>query len=82
MIDRCRQDFRINVPGFHNHTRVAKRRMLAVMNAKRKDKRKAAYVDPLKASRNVVGYAHKAVTAINDTATKQRTCIRHIICYF
>ena len=69
LIDRCREDFRINVPGFHNHTRVAKRRMLAVMNAKRKITRKAAYMDLLKTSRKVVGYAHKAVTAINDSAT-------------
>ena len=69
LIDRCREDCRINVPGFHNHTRVAKRRMLTVMNANRKNKRKAAYVDLLKTSRKVVGYARKAVAAINTSGT-------------
>lgn len=64
LVERCRDDLGIKVVGFHNHTRVAKRRMLAVMNAKRKNKRKAAYVDLLKTSRKVLGYARKAVDAI------------------
>ena len=65
LVDRCRDDLGIKVVGFHNHTRVAKRRMLAVMNAKRKNKRKAAYVDLLKTSRKVLGYAQRAMDAIN-----------------
>ena len=65
LVDRCRDDLGIKVVGFHNHTRVAKRRMLAVMNAKRKNKRKAAYVDLLKTSRKVLGYAQRAMHAIN-----------------
>ncbi|BBO74921.1 transposase [Desulfosarcina widdelii] len=69
LLKRFRDESGITVPDFHNHTRVAKRRMLAVMNAKRKNKRKVAYVDLLKTSRKVVGYAHKAVAAINAGAT-------------
>jgi IS5 family transposase len=69
LIDHCGKTVGFNVPGFHNHTRVAKRRMLAVMNAKRKNKRKAAYVDLLKTSRKVVGYARKALSAINASGT-------------
>ena len=65
LVDRCRNDLGIKVVGFHNHTRVAKRRMLAVMNAKRKNKRKAAYVDLLKTSRKVLGYAQRAMDVIN-----------------
>lgn len=65
LVDRCREDLGVPVPGFHNHTRVAKRRMLAVMNAKRKSQRKAAYGDLLKISRKVVGYAQRATAAIH-----------------
>ena len=65
LVDRCRDDLGIKVVGVHNHTRVAKRRMLAVMNAKRKNKRKAAYVDLLKTSRKVLGYAQRAMDVIN-----------------
>lgn len=52
------------VPGYVNHTRRAKRRMLAVMNAKGKKQRKAAYVDLLKMADNVLGYARTAQTVI------------------
>ena len=64
LVNRCRDDLGIKVPGFHNHTRVAKRRLLAVINAKQKNKRQAAYVDLLTVSRNVLGYAHRAAAEI------------------
>jgi IS5 family transposase len=69
LMDRCQNDVGIKIVGFHNHTRVAKRRMLAVMNAKRKNKRKAAYVDLLKTSRKVVGYACNAVATLQSIPT-------------
>jgi IS5 family transposase len=53
-----------NVPGYCNHTRRAKRRMLAVMNAKGKKQRKAAYVDLLKMADKVLGYARTAQSVI------------------
>ena len=63
LVECCRDDG-VTLPGFHNHSRVAKRRMLAVLNAKRKKARKAAYVDLIKTTGKVVGYAKKAVAVI------------------
>jgi IS5 family transposase len=42
LIKRCRNEFGFKVPGFSNHNRRAKRRMLAVMNAKKEKQRTAA----------------------------------------
>lgn len=64
LIKRVRDDFGIKVPGFANHTRRAKRRMLAVMNSKGKKQRKAAYADLLKMADNVLGYSSTALAAI------------------
>jgi len=64
LIEKIRDDFGIKVPGFANHTRRAKRRMLAVMNAKSKKQRKSAYADLLKMADNVLGYSCKALTEI------------------
>ena len=50
----------IRVPGFSNHKRRAKRRMLAIMNAKNKKQRKAAYMDLLKVADKVLEYARIA----------------------
>ena len=57
LIEKTRDDFGIKVPGFANHTRRAKRRMLAVMNAKSKKQRKVAYTDLLKMADNVLRYS-------------------------
>jgi len=65
LIEKTRDDFGIKVPGFTNHTRRAKRRMLAVMNAKSKKQRNAAYTDLLKMAGNVLGYSRAALTAIS-----------------
>ena len=54
--------------GFSNHNRRAKRRMLAVMNAKNKKQRKAAYADLLKVTGQVLDYASKAVKIIESTS--------------
>jgi IS5 family transposase len=64
LIERVRDHYGVKVPGFRNHTRRAKRRMLAVMNAKNKAQRKAAYIDLLKMAGNVLGYARTAQTVI------------------
>jgi IS5 family transposase len=60
LLKRCRADA-VAIPGFHNHCRVAKRRMMTVLNAKRKNARKAAYADLIKTCGKVVGYAKRAV---------------------
>ena len=61
LIERGRSNLGISVPGFSNHKRVAKRRMLAAMNAKNKRQRKAAYQDLLKIAGKVCGYADLAL---------------------
>ena len=68
LIARSRDEFGLKVPGFCNHTRRAKRRMLAVMNAKNKTQRKAAYVDLLKITGKVLDYARTALEAIKKNA--------------
>ena len=68
LITRCRDDFGLKITGVSNHNRRAKRRMLAVMNAKNKKDRKAAYVDLLKVSDQVLGYARKAIEIIEKAS--------------
>lgn len=64
LIEKIRDDYGIKVPGFANHTRRAKRRMLAVMNAKNKNQRKAAYADLLKMADRVLVYSRSAQTEL------------------
>ena len=68
LIARSRDEFGLKVPGFCNHSRRAKRRMLAVMNAKNKTQRKAAYVDLLKITGKVLDYARTAVETIKKNS--------------
>jgi len=63
LMERCR-DAGVRIPGFHNHSRVAKRRMLAILNAKRKKQRQAAYADLLKTTSKVTGYAKRTIDVI------------------
>jgi IS5 family transposase len=46
---------------FHDHIRRAKRRMLGIQHAKNKKQRNKKYLDLLKVTRTVVGYAQKTV---------------------
>jgi IS5 family transposase len=68
LITHGRDEFGLNVPDFSNHNRHAKRRMLAVMNAKNKKKRNAAYVDLLKVTGKVLNYARTAADTIKNGA--------------
>jgi IS5 family transposase len=68
LITHVRDEFGFNVPEFSNHNRRAKRRMLAVMNAKNKKKRNAAYVDLLKVTGKVLNYARAAADTIKNSA--------------
>jgi len=60
----CCRDAGVKIPSFHNHRRVAKRRMLAILNAKRKKQRRTAYADLIKTTGKVVGYAKRTVETI------------------
>jgi transposase, IS5 family len=64
LLERIRDNFGIKVERYSNHTRRAKRRMLAVMNAKSKKQRKAAYADLLKMAGNVLEYSRSALVTI------------------
>ena len=67
LIGRGRDEFGIKVPQFSNHNRRVKRRMLAIMNAKNKKKRKSEYVDLLKITGKVLGYARNAAEMIKNS---------------
>ena len=69
LMERCRDDLKVKIVGYHNHLRVAKRRMLAVLNAKREKQRKAAYGDLLNISLQVVRDTQKAMSALNARPT-------------
>jgi IS5 family transposase len=66
MMERCRSAG-VKIAGFHNHSRVAKRRMMAIVNARRKKQRKTAYCDLLKTTSKVVGYAKRTIDVIKDS---------------
>lgn len=63
LVEQVKQDVG-SVPGFCNHCRRAKRRMMAVMNSKNKEQRKKAYIDLLKISNKVVGYSRTALKTL------------------
>ena len=63
LIERSRDEYGLKVPFFRNHKRRAKRRMLAILNAKNKTQRKAAYIDLLKVSNKVLDYSHRTIEA-------------------
>jgi IS5 family transposase len=61
MLGQIKDDFGDLSIGYSDHTKRAKRRMLAIMNAKNSDARKSPYVDLLKITKNTVGYAESAM---------------------
>ena len=69
---------------YQNHNRRAKRRLMAILNAKNDKARTAAYRDLLKIARQAVGYAEKALIrlegVVGDEAAKYATAlVRHLI---
>ena len=66
LIERGRDEFGIKVAPFSNHNRRTKRRMLDIMNAKGEKPRNAAYVDLLKITGKVLGYARNTVKIIKS----------------
>lgn len=59
----------VHIP-FSDHTKRAKRRMVAVMNAKSKKARKKQYIDLLKVTHKTVNYARKAVSLLESFPSK------------
>jgi len=58
----------VDVP-FTNHTRRAKRRMIGIMNAKKKAARETKYKDLIKVTEKTLGYATRATQALKTTYT-------------
>lgn len=52
-----------------NHAKRAKRRMLAIQNAKGKTRRRKAYRDLLRVTRKTIGYAQEAITDLEGFTT-------------
>jgi IS5 family transposase len=63
LMEQCRHAG-VKIPGFHNHSRVAKRRMLAIVNAKRKISAKRP-MPTFSKPRPRSGYAKRAIGVIN-----------------
>jgi len=55
---------KIVLASYSNHRKVAKRRALAISNAKRMDKRRPLYADLLKTTKKTIGYAKRVVAAL------------------
>jgi IS5 family transposase len=68
LIKYSRDEFGLKVSGFSNHNRRAKRRMMAIVNAKSNKQRKAGYVDLIKVTEKVLDYARVALDAIKKTS--------------
>lgn len=64
LMEQCR-GAGVAIPGFHNHSRIAKRRMLSILNAKNKKQRALLYADLLKTAGKAVGYAKRAAETVN-----------------
>ena len=63
--------------GFQDHTRRAKKRMLAIQYAKNEKARKPLYKDLLKVSRKSLGYAQSAIDRLSQlpSATRSTMCL-------
>jgi IS5 family transposase len=55
---------KIVLVSYSNHRKVAKRRALAISNAKRVNKRRPLYYDLLKTTRKTIGYARRVIAAL------------------
>jgi len=68
LLCKARDVFGLRI-SFTNHTRRAKRRNLAIFNAKSKKVRENKYTDLIKVTRKTMGYAERAIEAIDKTVS-------------
>ena len=68
LLDRAKQEYGLRIV-FQDHRRRAKRRMLGIMNSRSKKDRKRKYADLIKVTNKSIGYAHKAIEAIDKVAS-------------
>ena len=68
LLYKARDDFGLRI-SFTDHTRRAKRRNLAIINAKTRKARQNKYADLLKVTRKTIGYADRAIKVIDKTVS-------------
>ena len=68
LLHRAKQDFGLRL-FFQDHTRRAKRRLLGIMNSRSKKDRKSKYADLIKVTTKSIGYAQRAIEAIDNMAS-------------
>jgi len=67
LMERSRDEYGLKLSFLRNRKRRAKRRMMAVLNAKNPQQRMTAYVDLLKVSDSVLDYARQTIEVIKKT---------------
>jgi transposase, IS5 family len=67
LLHKAKDDYGLCVLGFHDHTRRAKKRMLAIDNAKNDKQRNNYYKDLLKLTRSCIDYAHSAIEQLQSS---------------
>ncbi|MGI9571044.1 MAG: transposase, partial [Desulfobulbia bacterium] len=68
LLHRAKEEFGLRVL-FQDHSRRAKRRLLGIMNSRSKKDRKSKYADLIKVTTKSIGYAKKAIEAIDQVAS-------------
>jgi transposase, IS5 family len=68
LLHRAKEDFGLHA-AFQDHSRRAKRRLLGIMNSRSKKDRKKKYADLIKVTNKSIGYAHRAIEAIDQVAS-------------
>jgi len=68
LLCKARGNFGLRI-SFTNHTRRAKKRCLAILNAKGKKVRDKQYADLIKVTRKTMGYAGRAIETIDRTVS-------------
>ena len=67
LLHKAKDDYGLGKLNFHDHTRRAKKRMLAIDNAKNEKYRNQKYKDLLKVASKCIGYAHSAIELIQSS---------------
>ena len=68
LLHRAKEDFGLRV-SFQDHSRRAKRRLLGIMNSRKKRDRKKKYADLIKVTTKSIGYANNAIETIDQVAS-------------
>jgi len=68
LLHRAKEDFGLRL-SFQDHSRRAKRRLLGIMNSRSKKDRKSKYADLIKVTTKSIGYAQRAIEAIDKVGS-------------